>query len=320
VNPLIKVVRPTEIPKTLIKEHAPGGRLEKAIKAYSDYFATLGEDGGEKDKYKKIHEFLKYDELDVKQKLTEMFHDKCAYCESFYSVTGLLEIEHFRPKAQVQQARSVPNSRTGYYWLAWDWNNLLPSCHNCNCAMYHYVVGGEDPEVLVLRGKGNLFPLLVEDTRIIHHENKDSLSTEIPLLLNPCEDDPQKYLEFSNDGHIYPKENKDEHDYKKGYWSIVTYGLDRRALFVDRNLTANYIVKQIGRVRRCMTKWVIDPNNQSLAEELKQERDDLFDYMKPERKYSLMASQIIHRFCIEVGLDCPCCVTLSDVKASLYSE
>ncbi|ULO04734.1 hypothetical protein H1230_16325 [Paenibacillus sp. 19GGS1-52] len=304
---MIKVMRPIEIPATLVSECAPGGRLEYAIKVYSDYFTSLSVDG--EDKSEKIYKFLNYDEPDVRQKLTELFHRKCAYCESFYAGTGLLEIEHFRPKAEVKQARDVPKQRTGYYWLAWEWKNLLPSCHNRNCVINQYVVGGDTPEVKVLRGKGNLFPLLDNKMRVSHHENSDSLANEIPLILNPCEDDPRKYLEFSDEGHIYPKENEGGPDCEKGYWSIVTYGLDRKDLFIHRNYIANLIKKQIGRVRRCLTKWMIDSNNKCLEEELIQERDDLYDFMKPEREFSLMASQIIHRFCVDAGLDCPCCIT-----------
>ncbi|ETT67439.1 hypothetical protein BSK66_13745 [Paenibacillus odorifer] len=304
---MIKVTRPTEIPATLVSECAPGGRLEKAIKVYSDYFKSLEVDGEVKSE--KIHKFLNYDEPDVRQKLTELFHRKCAYCESFYAGTGLLEIEHFRPKAEVRQDRDVPKQRTGYYWLAWEWKNLLPSCHNCNSVIFQYVVGSDNPEVKVLRGKGNLFPLLDNNKRVINHENSDFLANEIPLLLNPCEDDPKSYLEFSDEGHICPKEIEDSLIYEKGYWSILTYGLDRKDLFIERNYIANLITKQIGRVRRCMTKWMSDNNNNSLEEELIQERDDLYDFMRPERKFSLMASQIIHRFCVDAGLDCPCCIT-----------
>ena len=305
MDPMLKVLRSTEIPATLVKECSPGGRLTEAIKVYSNYFASLAEAGEEKGNSESIHKFLKYDEDDVREKLDTMFHSKCAYCESLPKGTGLMEIEHFRPKAKVLQERGGAIRRTGYYWLAWEWENLLPSCHNCNSVIYQYIVGGDSPEVKVLRGKGNLFPLADDNMRISHHENHKYLDKELPLLLNPCVDDPKNHLEYSDEGHIYSRSDK-------GYISIITYGLDRKELFKDRLSIATLITAQIKRVRRCMTKWIADPENTSVMEELIEERDILYAYVKPEREYSLMASQIIHRFCLEAELDCPCCMQSSD--------
>jgi len=38
----------------------------------------------------------------------------------------------YRPKGAVQQAPGQKKEYPGYYWLAYDWNNLLFICTACN--------------------------------------------------------------------------------------------------------------------------------------------------------------------------------------------
>ena len=47
----------------------------------------------------------KYQHVEVKKALVDMFHEKCAYCESAITHIDYGHIEHFRPKAGVRQAR-----------------------------------------------------------------------------------------------------------------------------------------------------------------------------------------------------------------------
>jgi uncharacterized protein (TIGR02646 family) len=68
---------------------------------------------------RRTFEFRAYKHSALRDVLHQLFRGKCAYCEAPYSVTGSLEVEHYRPKSV-------------YYWLAADWSNLLPSCNHCN--------------------------------------------------------------------------------------------------------------------------------------------------------------------------------------------
>lgn len=65
----------------------------------------------------------KYKHADIKNALVEMFHGKCAYCESAITHIDYGHIEHFKPK-----------STAAYYELAVDWSNLLLACGRCNGA------------------------------------------------------------------------------------------------------------------------------------------------------------------------------------------
>ena len=73
-------------------------------------------------------EFHAYKADEVKRRLEDLFHGKCAYCESFYAAQAPVDIEHYRPKGAVEDDPDHP----GYWWLAMAWENLLPSCIDCN--------------------------------------------------------------------------------------------------------------------------------------------------------------------------------------------
>ncbi len=54
-----------------------------------------------------------------KHQLLAESKDKCAYCESPTRVISYGDVEHFRPKSI-------------YWWLAYSYENYLPSCTSCN--------------------------------------------------------------------------------------------------------------------------------------------------------------------------------------------
>lgn len=117
-----------------------------------------------------------YNHKSVKRGLLEMQHRKCCYCESRVCATSYGEVEHFRPKGAVQQRRGEAKQFPGYYWLTYEWINLLFSCEKCN------------------RSKGMLFPLeCPERCSQNHHGNPDA---ESPLFIDPSRDDPQQHLRF----------------------------------------------------------------------------------------------------------------------------
>lgn len=115
----------------------------------------------------------------VKQQLREDQHEKCAFCESkiAHILYGKGDVEHFRPKAGFRQDPGDDLTRPGYYWLAYDWNNLFISCGQCN-----------------RRYKGNLFPLQDPTTRARSH--KDTIAREEPLFLHPSDDEPEEHIAF----------------------------------------------------------------------------------------------------------------------------
>ena len=148
--------------------------------------------------------FNAYKDASVRRALKKLFSGKCAYCESFIAGQQPGDIEHYRPKAKVW----ITNPRTGlvriipgYYWLAAEWHNLLPSCADCNRPREHNIIGvGEK-----VAGKANLFPIADERTRA---KSPGRVALEARLLLDPCEDNPEKHLDFQADGTVRPRKHK----------------------------------------------------------------------------------------------------------------
>ncbi len=125
----------------------------------------------------------------VRGALFELFFEKCAYCEYNLARTDL-NVEHYRPKGRVAELR---NRHLGYYWLAYDWVNLLPSCTFCNQSRkdpptWHTPASGP------AMGKSDQFP--IEDEAHRAWIPVDDLSAESPYLINPCIDDPSQHITF----------------------------------------------------------------------------------------------------------------------------
>ncbi len=126
--------------------------------------------------------------------LMTLFHGKCAYCETPLSTAQPIDLEHFRPK---QGAEDLNQKREHLYysWLAYEWDNLLVACMDCN---RRRTIAGK------LVGKAQLFPLESPRAQVMASV-ADCRRTELPMLLDPCYDDPADHLEFVASGHVKPK-------------------------------------------------------------------------------------------------------------------
>lgn len=112
----------------------------------------------------------------VKEQMMEDQHRKCAYCEQFKN-GDFGCVEHYRPKGGYDLGSGTPLQQPGYYWLAYDWQNLLFSCSECNTSY-----------------KRNHFPLVNENARDIEHRD---ITNEDPAIINPVTTDPGDHIEFS---------------------------------------------------------------------------------------------------------------------------
>ena len=138
------------------------------------------------------HEFSAhyYAHNSVKEKLQEIYQRKCAYCESRIGASSFGRVEHYRPKNRLKD----DERHTGYYWLAYEWSNLLWSCEICNSR------------------KSNQFPIegirveRSQENRAEWQADSESFRAEKPLLLNPELDQPEEHLVFLPEGEIKEKE------------------------------------------------------------------------------------------------------------------
>lgn len=138
-----------------------------------------------------------YKDAAVRRALEELFHDKCAYCESSTIAGADWDVEHYRPKGAVAERADHP----GYYWLAYDWENLYPSCQHCNQKRRDQARWGDTSLAPgPAAGKLDQFPLDDEAARAM--TPGDPIEHELPLLLDPNLDDPALYLTFDPQGDI----------------------------------------------------------------------------------------------------------------------
>ena len=192
-----------EKPKELNPEQNP--RLAREIRKAEDFFQYSEGERGQR----RFHFNAVFSNRNIKYSLIELFHGKCAYCESKISHTASSDLEHYRPKSSVLESPS----HSGYWWLANEWENLLIACQACNRGS-SYSKGGST-------GKRNRFPLQNESKRAF--SPTDSLSKEVPLILNPCLDEPEFHLIYTDDGMVVS--NTEE-----GKTSILILGLNRADL------------------------------------------------------------------------------------------
>lgn len=142
--------------------------------------------------YTKAYPFADYKEADVVTALNLLFHNKCAYCEGKITNTGPIDVEHFRPKGNIEGELNHP----GYWWLATEWTNLLASCIDCNRGRYQILLASEDGQQLTqgerLSGKHDHFP--VGGLRATCAT--DDHSQEDPLLIDPTCIDPGEHIDW----------------------------------------------------------------------------------------------------------------------------
>ncbi|MCH7726958.1 MAG: hypothetical protein IH991_10820 [Planctomycetes bacterium] len=129
---------PPKLSVFLSKTHRNGtvrpSPAQKETSRAIDFFTNPAHFARNKKITKKSFKFSVYSHKDLRRALTEAFFSKCAYCESYSAHVAPKDIEHFRPKSEIDTGKKT--IAPGYYWLAADWSNLLLSCQFCNRTTY----------------------------------------------------------------------------------------------------------------------------------------------------------------------------------------
>lgn len=264
----------------------------------------------------KAYDFARYKEFEVCRELDKLFKRKCAYCETKYEAVAARDVEHFRPKGAVAKAPQHP----GYWWLAAEWTNLLPSCPACNQRRRHveYQAGMTLEEIELAEqtrpkrtfGKGNTFPVRGDNWVTTEAGN---LSDEDPLLINPCVREPQKHLEwvFGYDRQFAPWDASPvlpivrarqlpgggEDPY--GTTSIAVYGLNRVGVFRARMEHINLLQKSCQTFAKSFIALAsipdadISPAAQTLRSVFADSHKAMSEFMLPDRVYAGMSRAFI---------------------------
>lgn len=201
-----------------------------------------------------------YGSDEVKNLLLRAQHGKCCYCESRFTSTTFGDIEHYRPKGPVRQDQGAAEERPGYYWLAYDWDNLLVSCEVCN-----------------RRFKRSLFPLASPEGRARSHH--DGIANERCLLINPGLEDPRDHIRFRNDAPMPLTE--------VGRVTIKTIGL-RRPELSERRQERIALVKTFQRI--------LDLARSSSDQRLSDLEDEASDHLNSAARPGAEFSSMVHDY------------------------
>jgi len=134
---------------------------------------------------------------------------RCAFC----GTGGGLDIHRFRPE-QDAVAEDGGTSRRHYWWLAYEWNNLYPACTHCREA------------------QGAKFP--TEEDRVRAGTTERLNERERPLLLDPCDDDPEALLIYSEEGEVASEDHR-------ALVTVETFDLNRPELVLERKQTIQWV-------------------------------------------------------------------------------
>ncbi len=214
------------------------------------------------------------------EELKKLYHNKCAYCETDSSAGAPFEIEHFRPKKKV----TGKQEHRGYYWLGYEWSNLLLSCRACNTK------------------KSNKFPIHDEKNRIYHSELSESglpdehfckadsqeLLLEGATLLNPELDTVEDHIIFKPNGEI-------DHLTERGCVTInEILKLNRERLVLRRKKIADDFFNDLKDILADYVQGIISDTD--LKASLYRSFKKLLTLQHPKKEYSRFSYFIFTKF------------------------
>lgn len=229
---------------------------------------------------KAAHNFSGYHYRDsIMDILRGIYKYKCGYCETPELAGAGLRVDHFRPKGRVVE---LPH-HGGYYWLGYEWSNLILVCEKCNRKKWdHFPIGDETTRVLQPTIGINGLP-----TSDCCRADKSLLVNERAFLLNPEIDDPDVHLAFLPDGDVKGKT-------LRGATSIDVYDLRRSPLLEDRkNMTDDIIEKLKKHLLRFLDREIDENTYRYVMQDV---YDEAVKNRQPNKAYSRVANTLFEDF------------------------
>lgn len=210
-----------------------------------------------------------------------------------------MRVDHFRP----QHAVSGAPGHAGYWWLAAEWTNLIPSCEQCNGNSYKHVhlLNGESAYLKIqsrksLTGKLDNFPIV----GIRADSATDSLSAEEPLLIDPTETDPKAHLAWvvENDLSLVSAALINEVPCARGHTTYRVLGLNRQKLVEARTELMRRILDDFLSIRENAIEAIhsSDPSTRKRSiTRIERDIARIMSYTNENREYSAMALSTIEK-------------------------
>ena len=207
-------------------------------------------------------------------------HGKCWYVECTNPGTDD-DVDHYRPKGRIAEDRKHP----GYYWLAFDWQNLRLSCHRANRPRIN-------PEEGSTGGKADHFPLI--DPLARAYTPDDNIVQENPCIFDPTDPSDPPLLSFKPNGEV------DLSPLVKGD-SVIEERFRQTRLCLNLNWPTfrdarTELYNEIARLVRRGTKLEPPSPSSRLSEAFLNNVKDLVRIMSPRRQYSAAARIYVESF------------------------
>jgi len=210
--------------------------------------------------------------------LRPIYNNKCAYCETSVSAGADLRIDHFRPKLKVVSV----NNHNGYYWLTYEWSNLLLACEACNGKKSNrFPVHNEANRIFQPQLEANGYCTIDYQQTYSHVYN-----TESAILLNPEVDVVENHFIFRPSGEI-------EGLSSRGKETVAVLQLNRKNLILARKKVVD---KFRNRIRNCVADFIQSQNDSHIGLSLKRVFNDLASLQHPSNDYSRLGWFMFNKF------------------------
>jgi hypothetical protein len=282
----------------LVERTPPPVDLAAAAAEELDAFAAFHAQGGDEPSFKA------YKLASVRSALEQLFHGKCAYCESAIGHISSIDVEHWRPKGKIRTGNGLVD---GYWWLAGVWENLFPACPHCNRPTRHEAADGS-----TTAGKGMRFPIAGGHAAAPERGAEDR---EEPLLLDPCTSDPgrrpQLHLRFADEDEevfgVVRAAGEAGSESELGSASIDVYALNRKDLVDRRRERLQAIRLAIATIRDLLAarEGLSPPASDAIEGVVVGQMKALRSFLDDSAEYLLMARQFAAPFLRELGIEEP---------------
>jgi hypothetical protein len=253
--------------------------------------------------------FSAYSDKSVRDALQNLFHNKCAYCESKIAGSQDTDIEHYRPKGRVSDADRSGVVHHGYWWLAMDWTNLVLACMHCNQRRRQliYMPGMTEEQIVALIeadrtvtvGKLDAFP--TEDSVWIT-DYKLNVATEKPLLIDPTRVNPELHLDWVLSDKFSTVRARNGS--RIGQTSIDVYALNRRRLTEDR-MTKLLVLRSTGNLALKVLSEAVNEPDDTIAAHREKTALELIDLVRvhcsSEQPYAGLARAYLAHLVTEIS-------------------
>jgi len=203
---------------------------------------------------------------ELKEWLLRLSHGKCWFSEA-KDCFSHWDVEHYRPKKSAKDRDGT--SHGGYWWLAFNWANYR-ICGNAGN-----------------RKKGTFFPLREGCGRV---GVDGDLRLEVPMLLDPVDEDDPVLLFFDLEGHAVAAPHvNDVWETTRVEYSVERYNLDFPPLMDKRKTVWSECWNRVEEYRRELALCRKDPTNDVARDRVKQAAKHVRAMMREEQELSSVA-------------------------------